>query len=625
MATAVASAEPAPGRWPFRLPERLPNLKGKWLTAYTIVWAILLPIALISAAASSYLVLTTPTIWSPYGFSTEPDSQGIVVALVSSPAVRARGVSPGDHVISVDRWAVPQNASGRDAARLRVIKPNRSFTAFTFRKAGGEVYTVRLLRSTENEEEAYRAAGLTRFIGRIVHEGTTPPVPILFLAAAILLFLRRRREAVPVLLSLSFLLMGAVWNHPEMLGISYVLIDNLGTLGFCFLMAALFAFPTGEFRPRWTAAPFLALPIFVFLDLFFPDSRQLGFLLGSGFFLLALMALVLRYRKLDAGAQRQQLRWAFFGLAVGTALQVVGVIFDVVSHAWQAQDPRWSVWGDLVVPIVGTVSYCAMALGIIVSILRYRLYDADVAIGRSAAYGVLTLGFVALFAASEKIIELLGQEYLGQNIGGLAGGVAAALAAVAIAPMHDRTRRWAERRFQRGLYRLRHALPPLVGDLRETAGLEQIAGATLDSIVDGVRTCRAALIAGDDLIDAREIAPSDVRAWWRRWTPATHDGFDLDRLDAMFPVRVPLEAEGHGRVGWLLLGPRPDGSLFGKTECDALEQIAEPVARAVEVSLRRQEREQHFEARLNALEKAIAKLSRTTNRGAIPATQSQAG
>ena len=344
MATAVANAKPAPRRWRLRLPERLPDLKGKWLTAYIIVWAILLPLAVISAGASSYLVLTTPTIWSPYGFSTEPDSHGIVVTLVSSPAVQASGVRPGDHVISVDGWAVPKNASGRDAARLRVIKPNGSFTTFAFQRPAGAVYSLRLLRSTKREEEAYRAAGTTRLVGRIVREATTLPVPILFLSAAALLFLRRRREAVPVMLSLSFLLMGAIWNHPEMLGVSYVLVDNVGTLGFCLLLAALFAFPAGEFRPRWTVVPCLLLPSFVFLDLFFPDARQLGFSLGAAFFVLALTALILRYRNLDAGAQRQQLRWAFFGLVVGIALQVLAIAFEIVSSAWQTRYSRWSVW-----------------------------------------------------------------------------------------------------------------------------------------------------------------------------------------------------------------------------------------------------------------------------------------
>ena len=609
MATAIVNSEPAAPRWRITLPERLPNLKGKWLTAYTVVWAILLPLSLISAAASTYVVLTTPTIWSPYGFSTEPDSHGVLVTLVSSPAIRASGVSPGDHVVSVDGWFVPQNSSGRDAARLRVIKPNGSFTTFSFRRPSGEVYTLRLLRSTKLEEEASRAAGSTRMLGRIVHEGMALPAPILFLTAAILLFVRRRRDAVPALLSLSFLLLAATWNNPDLLGVSFVLVDNVGTLGFCLLLAALFAFPSGEFRPRWTAVAFLILPVFLLLDLFLPDARQFAFLLGGGFFLLALTALILRYRHLDAGAQRQQLRWAFFGLVVGIVLEVVAIAFSLAANSLQAQDPRWDVWASFVVSIFGVASFCAMTLGLIVSILKYRLYDADAVIGRSVGYAVLTASFVVLFAASEKLIELLGQEYLGQSAGALAGGIGAALAAVIVAPMHARIDRWAERRFQKELFWLRHGLPPLVGDLRETAGREEIAGATLDSVVAGVRASRAALVAGDGVVDARGVRKTDAQRWCEAWQPPVHDGIDKDVTDPQFPVRIPLEAEGHGRVGWLLLGPRPDGSLFGKSECDVIQEIAEPVARAVEVAIRRQERERKIEKRLKAIEASIAKLS----------------
>jgi len=266
-----------------------------------------------------------------------------------------------------------------------------------------------------------------------------------------------------------------------------------------------------------------------------------------------------------------------------------------------------------------------MATGLIVSILRYRLYDADAVIGRSAAYGALTVGFIALFAASQKIIELLGEEYFGRSIGALAGGIGAALAAVAIAPMHTRVQRWAERRFQKALYRLRHSLPPLVGDLRETSGLDAIAGATLESLVDGVRAQRAVLVARDEVIDGRGIPLGEAETWWKAWAPPSRDGIDWDRSDPLFPVRVPLEAEGHGRLGWLLLGARPDGSLFGKAECEAIEEIAEPVARAVQVALSREEREaanrqsfQAIERRIDSIEQKLAKLSAGKVRQRIP-------
>lgn len=584
-------------RWRLRLPERLPNLKGKWLTLYTVLWAIMLPLSVMGAGRGAYIILTTPTMWSPYGFAAYEDSGGLRVEVVYSPEVRAAGVQPGDYVVAVDGWRVPHTAA-RAAARSHVVKPDGSTTSFTIRRADGRLSTMRLIRRQETESRRFHEAGMSFALARALAFTGSLLLPALFLPAAILLFVRRRREAVPACLSMAFLLTAAIYIGGDLLGIPMWLVRAVGTVATVLFFTGLFAFPSSRFEPRWTAVPFLLL----FPAILLVPSLEVVFSL------CAIIALISRYRAVGPGAERLQLRWAFLGLVVGLLLNGIGAAGDAAVIAWGAQDPRWFAWQYAVFSPLGSLSLCVMMLGLIVSILRYRLYDADAVIGRSAAYGILTLGFVTLFAASQKIIELVGQEYLGQNLGGLAGGIGAALAAVAIAPMHNRAQRWAERRFQKPLFRLRHGLPALVGDLRETSGLEQIAGATLDSLVDGVRTSRAALIAGDDLIDAREIPSADVEQWRRGWSAPARDGIDRDRSDPIFPVRVPLEAEGHGRVGWLLLGPRPDGSLFGKTEFDAIEEIAEPVARAVQVALRRQEREERYEQRFAALEAMVRQL-----------------
>jgi hypothetical protein len=604
MATAARSAEPVPRRWRLRLPERLPDLKGRWLTLYSILWAILLSLSVIGAARGSYITLTTPTMWTPYGFSTTQDKNGVRVDAVTSSAVRSKGLKAGDYIVTIDSWPVP-HATGRSEARPHVVKPDGSATIFGIQKPNGEVYRIGLVRRLAIEQEAYREAGTSRAFARVTSLGGAAVLPFIFITAAILLFIRRRREAVPAMLALSFLMFASIVNGGDLLGVNIGIVNIVGDFATGLLFCALFAFPSGRFEPRWTAVPFLLAILFTPIE----PPPTIAFFVSAVFDLLVVVALVSRYKKVGAGAERQQLRWAFFGLVAGMLLLMISFAGNTAALAWQAEDPRWVVWQYAYFGALGPLSFGIMALGLIISILRYRLYDADAVIGQSAAYALLTIGFVALFAVGEKLIELLGQEYLGQNVGALAGGVAAALAAVAIAPMHARIHRWAERRFQKALYVLRHGLPLLVGDLRETSGLEQIAGATLDGLVDGVRASRAALIANDRLIDAREIAAEEVTAWWNDWMPAAHDGIDWSRSDPLFPVRVPLEAEGHGRVGWLLLGARPDGSLFGKSECDAIEEIAEPVARAVQVALRRQEREQQVERRLQNIEAAIAKLA----------------
>src|SRR3954470_11756778 len=101
MDAAVATAGTAPRRWRLRLPERLPKLIGAWLTAYTIIWAIALALSLAGVAIGAYGAMTTPTAWTPYGFTTSPDDSGIRLDAVPSPAVRSAGVKSGDHVVAI--------------------------------------------------------------------------------------------------------------------------------------------------------------------------------------------------------------------------------------------------------------------------------------------------------------------------------------------------------------------------------------------------------------------------------------------------------------------------------------------------------------------------------------------
>lgn len=585
-------------KWRLRLPERLPDLKGRWLTLYTIVWAIVFPLAIIGAAKGAYISITTPTMWSAYGLSTTEDSKGLHVDSVLSPPARESGLEAGDYVIAVDGWTVPKMAA-RSEARAHVIKPDGSATVFTIRKPDGRIFDIRLRRSIAFERERFREAGVSFATARTLNIVGVLVRATLFIAAAVLMFWRRRSEVVPASLSLAFLLFAGISANGDMLGIGIDALNIIGASATVLLFLAIFAFPSGRFEPRWTS---FALVLLVLIALV--DSPIVGLIAV----LSALAVLICRYRAVGPGTERLQLRWAFFGLVLGMVLFGLLLAGNIAVAAWQAQDPRWVAWEYAIFGPLLSATFCVMALGLIVSILRYRLYDADAVIGRSAAYGILTVGFVALFAASQKIIELIGQQFLGQNIGGLAGGIGAAIAAVAIAPMHNRAQRWAERRFQKPLYRLRHGLPALVGDLRETSGLEQVVAATLDSLVDGVRACRAAVVIGGEVADAREIPALEVRRWMSGWSPPAHDGIDCNRNDATFPVRVPLEAEGHGRVGWLLLGPRPDGSLFGKAEFDAIEDVAEPVARAIQVAMARQQREAEYDRRIGALEHRLAEL-----------------
>jgi len=141
----------------------------------------------------------------------------------------------------------------------------------------------------------------------------------------------------------------------------------------------------------------------------------------------SIAGLVFRFRVAESYAVRQQLKWVALGLSGGVWLILVARGGAALSApASTGMTILWEAMFQLGVIVV--------ALGFLVSLLRYRLFDAETVISRSAAYAVLTIALVATFGGTEAVIQNLGQSYLGMNIGSVSGAMAAAVAAVLLAP-----------------------------------------------------------------------------------------------------------------------------------------------------------------------------------------------
>jgi hypothetical protein len=626
MATAIAKAEIRQG-FALRLPERLPDLKGKWLTLYSVLWAAALLVAVVApmrGASYNYYWLQHLG-WRPHGLLIAQDDQAIIVRGVFGEEARRAGVRPGDRVIAVDGWPV---GNGSDDARLfKLLGGEGTSASLTLQSPGGRDRAVTLTSRQSTAAELFRGTGATKAMFDAAVHFSDLTFLFFLVPSAVLLFVRRRREIVPALLSMALLIIAGFLTGGQVgladAGVPFRVIDLIGGgLGWLPLVIALIVFPDGRFVPRWAVGALLLIPIFLANALLW-RSQLLGNVIAGVGFVGSGIALLLRYRRLADGPERQQLRWAFLGFFVGISL-VVLVLPILIAGDWlTAVDARWTVWTTVFVFPFAALSFPLMALGLMVSILRYRLYDADTVIGRSAAYGVLTLGFVGLFAGTEKLAEVLGERYFEHSIGIAAGAVGAAVAAAVVVPLHNRVHRWAERRFQKPLIRLREGLPECVADLRESASLEQLVSAVMTRIEAGVRSTREAVLlaSGGKLAIAgtRGTSARDLRAWQRGWrVPAGEQALNCDKHDKLFPLRLRLCIETSGEpetVGWLLLGPRPDGSFFGKDEREALAHIAGPVARAIHIAQLRERREADAERRLSALETLIDKVASAVGGG----------
>jgi hypothetical protein len=430
------------------------------------------------------------------------------------------------------------------------------------------------------------------------------------IAVSAILFRRRSRDPIAAMLSLAFLL----WTISSSIDFATASAWQtfLDRLRFLLFAIALLLFPDGDWRPRWTR-PLATLIAATFLLGVAEASGFIGFKLylpiAIGCVLAALAALLARYRALCRGTQKQQLKWVTLGLFGGISL----ILFARAGVALTA-GMKMPAIGALILEALFQSGIMLLAIGFLISLLRYRLYDAEAAISRSAVYAALTLTLVGTFAASEALIELVGQRLFGMAIGNVSGAVAAAVAAMMLTPLHARISSWAEQRFQHDLTVLKSELPDVLAVLSSSASVKHLVGAVLPQIEQGVHATRIALLVDGTLAGAHGISPAAANGLLRGWKPPESVEL-LSRDDEdPFPLRMALRCPLGSIRGWLLLGPRPDGSFYGKDELEALTEIARPLQRALVLVAEREAELARHRSIIKDLHRSMAALSHRMDR-----------
>jgi hypothetical protein len=207
---------------------------------------------------------------------------------------------------------------------------------------------------------------------------------------------------------------------------------------------------------------------------------------------------------------------------------------------------------------------------------------------------------------------------VGQGAGPWPTIAAAGAAVLVINPLQTRIYRGTKRVFQKDLFKFRTELPKKMDDLRETASAATLLHVALDDIVRGLRATHAAALINGRVAANVGHETKDVRRWLRSTEMPNPLRLSSDRTDHLFPVRLPLRTatDPSSLIGWIVLGPRPDGSLYSREERQALLEVEEAISRAVDVSRQRQEAEsadrrwrERQEKRLRAVEDQLAELS----------------
>jgi hypothetical protein len=241
------------------------------------------------------------------------------------------------------------------------------------------------------------------------------------------------------------------------------------------LLVFPFLFPDGRLPGRGWRPLFLAILLYVAavlgVSLVAPlfsrqylDPVEIERLLSPLFLafpflaLLGVVSLVVRYRRADTET-RQQMKWLL--LTIGAPI----VAFLALTLVEDALNTSYSntVWGLL---------YLMIPLGLGISLLRYKLFDVDTVIRKTAVYTILTLLLALVYFGVVILLQWLLSPFTGESTPIIV--LSTLLIAALFLPLRRRVQTFIDRRFYRQKYDAQKVLEQFAATIRDETDLDAL-------------------------------------------------------------------------------------------------------------------------------------------------------
>lgn len=386
---------------------------------------------------------------------------------------------------------------------------------------------------------------------------------------AVLVFQRRSDDRMAVFVSFLLLWTGTVYSGPlERLeayipGIAVFTTDVLQMApNFTLFVLLMCLFPNGRFVPSWTRIlPLITISLLpLTLVLFVRDGtlyREPTFWLTVPLWLaptlIAVGALVYRYRRVANPTERQQSKWIIYGFAIWAVLAVLSSVPYFISRSADPVElPPWLV-------IIGALAWypslLVMPLALTVAVLRYHLWDIDFIINRTLVYGLLTALVAGVYILIAGLLGAL-LHMDGDLEISLAG---AAAVAILFQPVRERVQRVVNRLMFGQRNEPYTVLKQLAERLEVVLASQSVLPVIAETVADAFRLPYVA-------IALKRGARFKVVAEYRRRTyPEKRPGEAAE----IFPLIYQSD-----EVGRLILAPRSPGGRFSAGDRQLLETIA---------------------------------------------------
>ena len=389
------------------------------------------------------------------------------------------------------------------------------------------------------------------------------PIAITSAALGVLVQLRRSDNVVGWLLlanGLTLVTLALAWpyayygaiSHPGSLpGVGWAAFwSEAGWPGlYVFLMAIAFVFPDGRLpslRWRWvaiaTAVSYVGLelgfalnpnpfdPPFEHLSKplpSYPSSLEwiwVPFYVGVLASLFAAFFAVRSRLRHASGVERLQILWFTYAAMLIPLALVANILADPLNGAA----------ADIITGIAIFAMLVAIPAAVAIGILRYRLFDIELAVNRTLVYGSLTLAIVLAYMV---IVSGLGALFSHQ---GIAGVLAAGLVAVGVQPLRMRLQRRADHWVYGDRSDPYAALTRLGERLQGTLAPDRVVQTVVDSVFEALRLQYAAVEFDRDGRVEIAAAQGDARGGALRRLPLIYNGETIADLVVREPPGRPL-------------------------------------------------------------------------------------
>jgi hypothetical protein len=399
---------------------------------------------------------------------------------------------------------------------------------------------------------------------------------LVFGLVALIVVRHRRQRWLALVTALALVLLGTTYpptlpalvrSKPEL----ETLVGLLGALGFALALVMFYIFPDGRFFPQWTAPLALVWVAWQVASALVPTAPfapgqwppLLTVLVPLPWWLSGLAAQVVRYRRVASLAQRQQTKWALWGMgaaALGANAALLPQLLDLSSSPTPLE--ALAALGSAPLGDAFTL-LAALSLGI--AILRHRLWDIDLLINRTLVYVPLTAILAGLFAAGLGVFQRLFVALTGDK-SDAAVVLTTLVIAAAFEPIRTGLRTTVDRYFRDAPDRAK-PLKAFGEQLRWVAQVIDVAEMTQRVLDEAVAAFGAE--GGELSLLAGSAAPlRHIRGDWSE---------DRARLS------VPLESGGV-LVGLIALGARRGNAAYTASDQQLLQSIAVTVATVVRVA-----------------------------------------